>query len=186
MVLVSLLVNQLSSPFLTFFGRPKKICSVSGNFWSVSELFLVRLWFFGIPKRNLVDQKNRSLTKTSLRLNNFFFCWPKKGRNRLDNWSTKRLTKTTWTGLITSSFHWLPSVCSHRGHLCQWNFLSALSALLEIVQLKPLPASKRSSARNQQHWRNYNLLHSIHWILSRSFSSWILSIQNCDWYSIEP
>ena len=42
-VLVSLLVDQLSGLFLTFFGRPKKICSVSGNFWSVSEFFLVRL-----------------------------------------------------------------------------------------------------------------------------------------------
>ena len=110
-VLVSLLVNQLSGLFLTFFGRPKKICSVSGNFWSVSEFFLVRLWFFGIlkrnfgiPKRNLVDQKIQSLTKNSLRLNKFFFGRPKKGRNRLDNWSTKRLTKTTWTGLIFCDF----------------------------------------------------------------------------------
>ena len=25
-------------------------------------------------------------------------------RNRLDNWSTKRLTKTTWTGLIYLDF----------------------------------------------------------------------------------
>ena len=110
MVLVSsLLVDQLSGLSLTFFGRPKKICSVSGNFWSVSEFFLVKLWFFGIlkrnfgiPKRNLVDQKNQSLTKNSLRLNKFFFGRPKKGRNRLDNWSTKRLTKTTWTGLVSS------------------------------------------------------------------------------------
>ena len=116
-VLVSLLVDQLSGLFLTFFGRPKKICSVSGNFWSVSEFFLVKLWFFGIlkrnfgiPKRNLVDQKNQRLTKNSLRLNKFFFGRPKKGRNRLDNWSTKRLTKTTWTGLVfTSCFfcHWI-------------------------------------------------------------------------------
>ena len=105
-VLVSLLVDQLFGLFLTFFGQPKKICSVPWNFWSVSEFFLVRLWFFGIlkwnfgiPKRNLVDQTNQSLTKNSLRLNKFVFGWPKKGRNRLNNWSTKRLTKTTWTGL---------------------------------------------------------------------------------------
>ena len=38
-VLVSLLVNQLSSLFLIFFGRPKKNCPVSGNFWSVSDFF---------------------------------------------------------------------------------------------------------------------------------------------------
>ena len=107
MVLVSLLVDQLYSLFLSFFGRPKKNCSVSGNFWSVSNFFLVRLWFFGIlkrnfgiPKRNLVDQKIQSLTKNSLRLNKFFFGRPKKGRKRPNNWSTKRLTKTTWTGLL--------------------------------------------------------------------------------------
>ena len=94
--------------FSLFLVDQKEICSVSGNFWSVSELFLVRLWIFGIlkinfgvPKRNLVNQKNQSLTKNSLRLNKFFFGRPKKGRNRLDNWSTKRLTKTTWTGLLS-------------------------------------------------------------------------------------
>ena len=38
-VLVSLLVNQLSGLFLIFFGQPKKICPVSGNFWSVSDFF---------------------------------------------------------------------------------------------------------------------------------------------------
>ena len=27
-------------------------------------------------------------------------------RKRLDNWLTKRLTKTTWTGLIKSSLHY--------------------------------------------------------------------------------
>ena len=106
-VLFSLLVDQLFGLFLTFLVDQKQICSVLGNFWSVSEFFSVRLWFFGmlkrnfgIPKRNLVDQKNQSLTKNSLRLNKFFFGRPKKGRNRLDNWSTKRLTKTTWTGLM--------------------------------------------------------------------------------------
>ena len=30
-----------------------------------------------------------------------FFGRPKKVRNRPDNWSTKRLTKTTWTGLLS-------------------------------------------------------------------------------------
>ena len=66
-VLVSLLVDQLSGLFLTFFGRPKKICSVSGNFWSGSD-------FFGRPNFFLVHQ-------------NFFFlyqkirAWPKKIRD---------------------------------------------------------------------------------------------------------
>ena len=105
--------------FSLFLVDQKNICSVPGNFWSISEFFLVKLWFFGIlkrnfgvPKRNLVDQKNQSLTKNSLRLNKFFFGRPKKVRNRPDNWSTKRLTKTTWTGLMfdlinsTSAF-WL-------------------------------------------------------------------------------
>ena len=105
-VLVSLLVDQLSSLFLLFFGRPKK------NLFSLRE-FLVRLWFFwstkflfgipkflfSIPKNQSLTKKIQRLTKNSLRLNKFFFSRPKKVRNRSDNWSTKRLTKTTWTGL---------------------------------------------------------------------------------------
>ena len=119
-VLVSLLVDQLSGLFLTFFGRPKKICSVSGNFWSVSEFFLVRLWFFGILKRNfgilkrnLVDQKNQRLTRKNSETDTIFFCpvsgtgqfrfgRPQKMIDRPDNWSTKRLTKSTWTPLTLS------------------------------------------------------------------------------------
>ena len=38
-VLVSLLVDQLSSLFLIFFGRPKKICPVSDLFCSLSWIF---------------------------------------------------------------------------------------------------------------------------------------------------
>ena len=49
-VLVSLLVDQLSSLFLSFFGRPKKICSVSGNFWSGSDFFWSTKFLFGVPK----------------------------------------------------------------------------------------------------------------------------------------
>ena len=138
-VLFSLLVDQLSGLFLTFFGRPKKICSVSGNFWSVSEFFLVRLWFFGIlkrnfgiPKRNLVDQKIQSLTKNSLRLNKFFFGRPKKGRNRLDNWSTKRLTKTTWTGLKWKSAIYIDCFCDNQNrgsHLLVFNNFNLLCCL---------------------------------------------------------
>ena len=110
MVLVSLLVYQLSILFLPFFGRPKK------NLFSLRE-FLVRLWFFwstkflfgipkflfSIPKIQSLTKKIQRLTKNSLRLNKFSFGQPKKVRNRPDNWSTKRLTKTTWTGLICKS-----------------------------------------------------------------------------------
>ena len=106
-VLVSLLVDQLSSLFLSFFGRPKKICSVSGNFWSGSDFFWSTKFLFGtpkflfsIPKNQSLTKKIQRLTKNSLRLNKFFFGPPKKVRNRPDNWSTKRLTKTTWTGLM--------------------------------------------------------------------------------------
>ena len=106
-VLVSLLVDQLSSLFLSFFGRPKKICSVSVNFWSGSDFFWSTKFLFGtpkfvfsIPKNQSLTKKIQRLTKNSLRLNKFFLGRPKKVRNRPDNWSTKRLTKTTWTGLI--------------------------------------------------------------------------------------
>ena len=79
------------------------------NFWSFSEFFLVRLWFFGIlkrnfgvPKRNLVDQKKSEPDQKFPETEQIFFGRPKKERNRLDNWSTKRLTKTTWTGLLST------------------------------------------------------------------------------------
>ena len=95
--------------FSLFLVDQKKICSVSGNFWSVSEFFLVRLWFFGIlkrnfgvPKRNLVNQKKSEPDQKFPETEQIFFGRPKKERNRLDNWSTKRLTKTTWTGLLFS------------------------------------------------------------------------------------
>jgi hypothetical protein len=39
------------------------------------------------------------VNKKDLRLDKFFFWLTKKRRNIPDNWSTKRLTKTTWTGL---------------------------------------------------------------------------------------
>ena len=111
-VLVSLLVEQLSGLFLSFFGRPKK------NLFSLRE-FLVRLWFFwstkflfGIPKFLFSIPKNQSLTKknsetdqTFPETEQMFFGRPKKVRNRPDNWSTKRLTKTTWTGLSLSNIY---------------------------------------------------------------------------------
>ena len=105
-VLVSLLVDQLSSLFLPIFGRPKKICSVSGNFWSGSDFFWSTKFLFGIPKFLFSIPKNQSLTKKNSETDQkfpeteqIFFGRSKKVRNRPDNWSTKRLTKTTWTGL---------------------------------------------------------------------------------------
>ena len=74
------LVDQ--KPISHFFGRPifflvnqKTILSC---FWSTN-------FFFGQPNLFLANQKKNWLTK--------------KVRNRPDNWSTKRLTKTTWTRL---------------------------------------------------------------------------------------
>ena len=112
-VLVSLLVNQLFGLFIIFFGRPiKKLSSLREFLVSLWE-FLVHqkeIWStkknFGTPKKILVHQKeiwwtknSQRLTKNSLRLDKFFFGQPKKMRKRPDNRSTKRLTKTTWTGL---------------------------------------------------------------------------------------
>ena len=92
--------------YFSLFLSTKKI------FFSLRE-FLVRLWcslvdpiFFGIPKFLFSIPKYQSLTKKNSETDQkfpetkqFFFGRPKKMRNRPDNWSTKRLTKTTWTGL---------------------------------------------------------------------------------------
>ena len=48
----------------------------------------------------MVDQKKSEPDQKFPETEQIFFGRPKKERNRLDNWSTKRLTKTTWTGLI--------------------------------------------------------------------------------------
>ena len=91
-VLVSLLVDQLSGLFLIFFGRPKKNCPVSGNFWSASGNFWSvsgNFWSnkkkFNWPKKILVYQKeiwltksSQQLTKNSLRLDKFFLVDQKK------------------------------------------------------------------------------------------------------------
>merc|ERR1712051_618964 len=88
-VLVSLLVDQLFGLFLIYFGRPKKNCPVSGNFWSVSGNFWSTKKKFCRPKRILVYQKEIWLTKNSLRLT--------KNSLRLDKffWSTKKNEKKT-------------------------------------------------------------------------------------------
>ena len=114
--------------FSLFLVDQKKICSVSGNFWSGSDFFGRPNFFLVYQNFFLVYQKIRAwpkkiprLTKNSLRLNKFFFGRPKKVRNRLDNWSTKRLTKTTWTGLLckTSQLYIIHIVyiCKCEGHL---------------------------------------------------------------------
>ena len=67
--------------------------------------------FYGYQRvpnfKKKLNKKNQSLTKknsetyqTFPETEQFFFGWPKKMRNRPDNWLTKRLTKTTWTGLV--------------------------------------------------------------------------------------
>ena len=75
--LVSLLVDQLSGLFLIFFGRPKKNCLVSGNFWyliSEGDQFSNK----AEQKNQSLAKKNQRLTKNSLRLDNFFLVDQKK------------------------------------------------------------------------------------------------------------
>ena len=88
-VLVSLLVDQLSSLFLHFFGRPKKYLFSPREFlvnlwffWSTKFLFGVPKFLFSIPKNQEPDQKKfRDWPNIHyLRLNNFF-------------WSTKKSEK---------------------------------------------------------------------------------------------
>ena len=57
------LVDQLSGKFHIFFGRPKRNCPVSGNFWSGSDFFWSTKSIFGIPKFLFSIPKNQSLTK---------------------------------------------------------------------------------------------------------------------------
>ena len=52
-----------------------------------------------VYQKNLVDQKKSEPDQKFPETEQIFFGRPKKGRNRLDNWLTKRLTKTTWMGL---------------------------------------------------------------------------------------
>ena len=100
-VLVSLLVDQLFGLFLIFLVDQRKNCPVSGNFWSVSEFF-VQPFFEKDWTKNSREWTKKSEQKRS-ETGQTFFGWPKKMRNRPNNWSTKRLTKTTWTGLLTKT-----------------------------------------------------------------------------------
>ena len=92
--------------FSFFLVAQKNNCPVSGNFWSVSENFWSTKFLSGIPKFFLIDQilflVNQKFPETDQKFpetGQSFFGRPKKKRKRPDNWSTKRLTKTTWTGL---------------------------------------------------------------------------------------
>ena len=98
-VLVSLLVDQFSSLFLIlFWSTKKKVSSLSDQtkyFWSVSELFLVSLWF-------LLFKRDWPRIFCPVSETGQFFLVNQKMRNRLDNWLTKRLTKSTRTPLLMS------------------------------------------------------------------------------------
>ena len=83
-------------------------CSVFFSFFLVDQKKIVQsqgifgqsLGIFGTPKRNLVDQKFPETDQKFPETGQFFFGRPKKMRKRPNNWLTKRLTKTTWTGLF--------------------------------------------------------------------------------------
>ena len=99
--------------FSFFLVDQKKFCPVSDLFCSLSWIYcpvFFKKWeidrTIGRPTdwpkphfQKRLDKKFKRLNKKDLILDKFFFGRPKKMRNRPDNWSTKRLTKTTWTGL---------------------------------------------------------------------------------------
>ena len=64
-------------------------------------IFLAKTYILeGEQKKSELDQKNSETDQKFPETEQIFFGRPKKVRDRPDNWSTKRLTKTTWTGLI--------------------------------------------------------------------------------------
>jgi len=99
--------------FSFFLVDQRKICPVSDLFCSISWIFcpvffenvvLVSLLADQLSGQFLIfwkrlDNKFKTVNKKDLRLDKIFFGRPKKMRNRPNNWSTKRLTKTTWTYL---------------------------------------------------------------------------------------
>ena len=100
--------------FSLFLVNQKKICPVSDLFCSLSWIFCPVFtkkweidWTIGWPRdwpkphfQKRLDKKFKRVNKKDVRLDKIFFGRPKKMRNRPDNWLTKRLTKTTWTGLL--------------------------------------------------------------------------------------
>ena len=101
------------SVFFSFFlVDQKKIVQSQGIFGQSLGIFGQPKFLFGIPKFLFSIPKYQSLTKKNSETDQkfpeteqIFFGWPKKVRNRPNNWSTKRLTKTTWTGLKTHVTH---------------------------------------------------------------------------------
>ena len=106
--------------FSFFLVDQKNFCPVSDLFCSLSWIYcpvFFKKWeidrTIGRPTdwpkphfQKRLDKKFKRLNKKDLILDKFFFGRPKKMRNRPDNWSTKRLTKTTWTGLLKiDKFH---------------------------------------------------------------------------------
>ena len=103
---------------VSLFGRPI-VRSISHFFWSAKrklsclrdrtnffahslESFVQSFFENWSPSNQRLDKKSRNDKKNnlrSLRLNTFFVGRPKKMRNWPDNWSAKRLNKTTWTSL---------------------------------------------------------------------------------------
>ena len=76
----------------------KKIILGTSDAWSTIHLShrpSDRAWIY----LRLTNFKATFSKKTGQK--KFFFGQPEKMRNRPNNWSTKRLTKTTWTGLET-------------------------------------------------------------------------------------
>ena len=115
--------------FSFFLVDQRKICPVSDLFCSLSWIFcpvffenvvLVSLLADQLSGQFLIfwkrlDKKFKRVNKKDLRLDKFFYGRPKKKKNRPDNWSTKRLTKTTWTGLLANvqlsiKVYWKPII----------------------------------------------------------------------------
>ena len=117
--------------FSFFLVDQRKICPVSDLICSLSWIFcpvFFKKWeidrTIGRPRdwpkphfQKRLDKKFKRVNKKYLRLDKFFFGQSKKMKIRPDNWSTKRLTKTTWTGL-----GWLG--------LEIWQFLLTFSTIL--------------------------------------------------------
>ena len=95
--------------FSFFLVDQKKLSSLREFLVSLWEFLVdqISFWctkiFFGRPNFFLVYQKFPETDQKFPETGQFFFGRPKKMRKRPDNWSTKRLTKTTWTGLSTTA-----------------------------------------------------------------------------------
>ena len=110
MVLVSLFVRPIVRSISYFFGLAKKNCPVSETwqfFVHPFEFFVQSFLKIGHSLISRLEKKWREWTKyelSSLWDRTIFFLAEQKNRNWPDNWSAKRLTKTTWTSLDGSIF----------------------------------------------------------------------------------